>query len=199
MRKFNDYDTTKSYSSTPKLSAGAYPIKIQKVRLEEGQNGNSDRLVLKFDITEGEFKEFYRKNYEAQTSEDKKWKGTFQIYCPKDDGSEKDGWTKSRFKTIMEDIEASNSTFKWDWDENKLEGKVVGGVFGEINTIIDGKPITYVAMRQTVSIDNLKSGNYKIPAPLNKNGATGSAPAPVDYSSGGFMSVAPGSEEEIPF
>lgn len=198
MKRFNDYETTKSYSGLPKLPVGAYPIKIQKVRYEEGTNGNSDRIVLKFDITEGEFKDFFKKNYEAQTSEDKKWKGTFQIYCPKDDGSEKDGWTKSNFKTIMEDIEASNSTFKWDWDENKLEGKLVGGLFGEINTIIDGKPITYVAMRQTVSIDNLKSGNYKIPAPKNKNGATSSAPAPVS-SSDGFMSIPSGSEEEIPF
>lgn len=198
MKRFNDYETTKSFSNSPKLPAGAYPIKIQKVRYEEGQNGNSDRIVLKFDIAEGEFKDFYKKNYEAQTSEDKKWKGTFQIYCPKDDGSEKDGWTKSRFKTIMEDIEASNGTFKWDWDENKLEGKVVGGLFGEINTVIDGKPITYVAMRQTVSIDNLKSGNYKIPAPQNKNGATGSAPAPIS-SSDGFMKVADSQEEEIPF
>lgn len=196
MKRFNDYETTKSFRSLPKLPVGAYPIKIQKIRYEEGANGKSDRIVLKFDIIEGEFKDFFKQNYEAQTSEDKKWKGTFQIWCPIDDGSENDGRTKSRFVTIMEDIEASNSGFKWDWDENKLEGKLVGGVFGEINTIIDGKPITYVAMRQTVSIDNLKNGNFKIPTPYNKSGASGSAPA---STSSGFVNVPDGAKEEIPF
>lgn len=195
MKKFNDYESTKSFSSTPKLPVGAYPIKIQKVRYEEGQNGVSDRIVLKFDICEGEYKGFYENNYNTQTSEDKKWKGVFQIYCPKDDGSEKDGWTKSRFKTIMEDIEASNNGYAWNWNENTLEGKVVGGIFGEINTVIDGKNITYVAMRQTVSIPNLKNGNYKIPAPQNKGGATGS----VSAASNTFVNVPDGAREEIPF
>jgi hypothetical protein len=96
----------------------------------------------------------------------------------------------------MEDIEASNNGYSWNWDENSLEGKVVGGLFGEINTVIDGKPITYVSMRQTVSIDNLKNGKFKIPAPYNKNGASASAPA---TTSDGFMSIPSGSKEEIPF
>ena len=196
MKRFNDYETTKSYSGLPKLPVGAYPIKIQKIRYEEGANGKSDRIVLKFDIIEGEIKDLFKQNYEAQTSEDKKWKGTFQIWCPIDDGSENDGRTKSRFVTIMEDIEASNSGFKWDWDENKLEGKLVGGVFGEINTIIDGKPITYVAMRQTVSIENLRNGNFKIPVPYNKNGASGSAPA---STSNDFVNIPDNAKEEIPF
>lgn len=196
MKRFNDYETTRSFSNTPKLPVGAYPIKIQKVRYEEGTNGTSDRIVVKFDISEGEFKDFYKQNYESQTGEDKKWKGTFQIYCPLDDGSEKDGWTKSRFKTIMEDIEASNAGYAWNWDENSLEGKVVGGIFGEINTVIDGRPVTYVSMRQTVSIENLKNGNFKIPTPYNKSGASGSAPA---STSSGFVNVPDGEKEEIPF
>ena len=180
MKRFNDYETTRSFSNAPKLPVGAYPIKIQKVRYEEGTNGTSDRIVVKFDISDGEFKDFYKQNYESQTGEDKKWKGTFQIYCPLDDGSEKDGWTKSRFKTIMEDIEASNNGYAWNWDENSLEGRQV----------------TYVAMRQTVSIDNLKNGNFKIPTPYNKSGASGSAPA---STSNGFVNVPDGAKEEIPF
>ena len=59
MKRFNDYETTRSFSNAPKLPVGAYPIKIQKVRYEEGTNGTSDRIVVKFDISEGEFKDFY--------------------------------------------------------------------------------------------------------------------------------------------
>ena len=96
----------------------------------------------------------------------------------------------------MEDIEASNAGYAWNWDENSLEGKVVGGIFGEINTVIDGRPVTYVSMRQTVSIENLKNGNFKIPTPYNKSGASGSAPA---STSSGFVNVPDGAKEEIPF
>ena len=194
MKKFNDYETTQSYSNSEKLPVGGYVLKVANVRYEEGQNGNSDRIQLMFDIAEGEQKDFFRKQYDAQTSEDKKWKGTMSIYVPKDDGSEQDTWTKRRFKTIMEAFEASNSGYAWNWDENSLKGKLIGGVFGEIKTVIDGKDITYVGMRYTITADDARKGNFKIPDIQYKNGATANSGKNDD-----FMSVPKGSEEEIPF
>lgn len=75
MRKFNGYETTQSYSNQEKLPAGGYVLKISDVRYDEGQNGNSDRIVFRFDIDEGEYKGFFRKQYDSQVAEDKKWKG----------------------------------------------------------------------------------------------------------------------------
>lgn len=196
MKKFNDYETTQAYSNGgEKLPEGGYVLKIANVRYEEGQNGASDRLVLMFDVAEGEQKDFFRKQYESQTGEDKKWKGTTQIYIPKDDGSEQDNWTKRRFKTVMEHIEASNNGYKWNWDENTLKNKLIGGLFGEINTVISGKDITYVGFRFTESVENIRSGNYKVPTPYNKGGSTGTS-AKSDAS---FVNVTKGSAEEIPF
>ena len=89
MKKFNGYDETQAYRGFEKLPVGGYIVKIQNVRFMEGKNGNSDMITLAFDVTEGEYKDYFKKQFESQTTEDKKWKGTFTIYCPKDDGSEK--------------------------------------------------------------------------------------------------------------
>ena len=61
--------------------------------------------------------------FESNTSEDKKWKGKATIYCPKDDGSEKDEWTRKNFARWTNAFEDSNPGYKWDWDEKKLKGK----------------------------------------------------------------------------
>ena len=54
MKKWNGYEDTQAYSENEKLPAGGYVLKIQNVRLDEGKNGNSDVLVIAFDIAEGE-------------------------------------------------------------------------------------------------------------------------------------------------
>lgn len=199
IKRFSDYETTQAYSNSEKLPVGGYVIKIENVRFENGTNGGSDRIVLAFDIAEGEQKGFYRKNFDAQTGEDRKWKGTYIIYLPKDDGSEQDKWTKRRFKTIMEHIEDANPGYSWNWDENSLKGKLLGALFGEINTVIDGKQITYVALRFTEKIANIRNKQFKIPEPYNKNGATVKPAAVSTQSSDGFMEIPKGVEEEIPF
>ena len=76
MKQFNDYNETQSYSTSEKLPVGGYVLKIANVRYEEGQNGNSDRIVFMFDIEEGDYRGFFKKQFDAQTTEDKKWKGT---------------------------------------------------------------------------------------------------------------------------
>lgn len=197
MKKFKDYDETQSYTESAKLPVGGYVVKVQNVRFEEGTNGNSDRLILAVDVSDGEYKDFYKKQYESQTGEDKKWKGTFTIYCPKDDGSEKDNWTKRRFKTIMEHIEESNPGYSWNWDENTLKGKLFGAIVGEIHTIIDGKNIEYNAIRFTNTVENIKKGNFRLPDPQYKNGASAKEDKEVTGAEG-FMNV-DGTQEEIPF
>lgn len=194
MKKFNNYDETQTYSESAKLPVGGYVMKVQNVRFEEGTNGNSDRLILMIDVDEGECKDFYKDQYASQTGEDKKWKGVFTVYCPKDDGSERDNWTKRRFKTIIEHIEESNPGYSWNWDENTLKDKKFGGLVGEIHTVIDGKNIVYHAIRFTTTIENIKKGNFRIPEPCYKNGAS-----ETKKDNDGFMNVPDSADEEIPF
>ena len=197
MKKFNGYDEIQAYRSFEKLPVGGYVTKIQNVRFMEGKNGNSDMIILAFDIIEGEHKDYFKKQFESLTAEDKKWKGTFTIYYPKDDGSEKDEWTKRSFKTIMEDIETSNPGYAWNWDENTLKGKEIGIIFGEVNDIIDGKGVKYNKAKKTASVDSIRKGNFKIPDPQYRNGAKINSGAEATGSEE-FMSV-DGTQEEIPF
>lgn len=204
MKAFNDYKDIKGYSENGgnRLPAGGYVVKVENVRYEDGQNGNSDRLVLAFDIAEGDQKGFFKNQFENNTSEDKKWKGVTNIYLPKDDGSEQDGWTKRRFKSIIEAFEASNKGYSWDWDETKLKGKIVGGLFVDTFTVIEGREICYTSLdaKNIRSVEFIKNGNYEL-KPILKNGATGtvSVSNKPQTDADGFMNIPDNAPEEIPF
>lgn len=198
MKKFNNYDDAKKQaqsSGSMKLPAGAYVCKVMGVRYEEGTDGYSDKLILQFDISEGEQKDFFKKQYEANTNEDKKWKGSVRIYVPNDDGSEKDGWTKRTFAGWIDAIEKSNDGYSWGWDEKTLKNKILGIVFGETGTVIDGRNVVYTEARFGVSADKVRSGNAPTAKFKVKNGYS-TAPA---TSKDDFMSIPEGVEEEIPF
>jgi hypothetical protein len=199
MKQFNGYSDAKKQAQATggaKLPAGAYVCKVLGVRYEEGMNGNSDRLVLQFDITEGEQKDFYKEQYEANTSEDKKWKGVVRIYVPNDDGSEKDGWTKKSFAGWIDAIEKSNSGYSWNWDEQTLKNKEVGIVFGETGTVIDGKNIVYTEPRFGIEVEKVRSGKAPMAKFKSKNGYGTLKAAPNDDD---FMTIKDGVEEEVPF
>ena len=68
MKSFNGFeDAQKSarYTGGAKLPKGAYVAKIMNVRYEKGENNTSDRILVQFDIVEGEHKDFFKKAYEA--------------------------------------------------------------------------------------------------------------------------------------
>ena len=199
MKSFNDYDKAKKEaqaSAMTKFPAGAYVCKIKDVRYDTTDYG--DRIVLAFDIAEGEYKDFFQKQFEANTSEDKKWKGKTNIFVPKDDGSEKDAYTKKSFASWTDSFEKSNNGYKWDWDENKWKNKLVGIVFGETGTNIEGKDIVYTEARFAVAADVVRSGKAPSAKFKARDGYKGTASAskPADDE---FMTIPAGQAEELPF
>lgn len=201
MKQFNGYTEAKEsaqYTPGMKLPVGGYVCKIMAVRYTPGENGNSDMITLQFDIVEGEQKDFFKKQYEANTSEDKKWKGTARIYCPKDDGTEQDKWTKNSFARWTNSFEESNPGYIWDWDENKWKDKLVGITFGETGTVINGKEVTYIEARSAESVQNIREGKFYAQKFKAKNGWTGAKTSSA-ASNSDFVSVASNSPEEIPF
>lgn len=200
MKAFNDYASTQVYTNGGmQIPVGGYVAKVMNVKFTNGTNGNSDFITLQIDIVEGEQKDFFKKQYESNTSDDKKWKGTATIYCPKDDGTEQDGWTKRRFKTIMSQFEDSNTGFSWDWDETKLKGKLIGVIYGEINTVIDNKQVKYNGFRFFTDVQSIRNNGFVIPDPQFKNGAKAGATVNASSESNEFMKIPEGAEEEIPF
>ena len=202
MKAFNDYDEAKKEANrvaTAKLPVGAYVCKVKEVRYEESEWG--DKIILAFDITEGEYKGFFAKQFEENTNEDKKWKGTVRIYCPKDDGSDKDKITKRTFASWISAFEASNKGYSWDWNEKNLKNKTVGIVFGETGTVIEGREVTYTEARFGVDAQVVRDGKAPEAKFKAKNGYVGTGTSGSSSSSddGEFMKIPSDSKTDLPF
>lgn len=206
MKPFNGYDEAKKaaqYTPGEKLPVGAYVCKILGVKLEPGKpkqnNPNeigSDTLIVQYDIAEGDYKDFFRNQYNNNPSEDKKFKGRTVVYLPKDDGTEQDGWTKTAFARWTNSLEESNSGYTWDWDENKWKEKMIGLVFGETGTVIEGKEVTYTELRFPVSVEVVRSGKAPEAKFKAKNGY---GEQKGNDGAADFMSIPDDIKDELPF
>lgn len=192
MKKLSRYEEAKVYSEQERLPVGGYILKIMDVKYQE--NAWGDAIILSFDIEEGEQKGFFAENYKNQTQEDKKWKGTYRLRVPKDDGSEQDEWTMRRFKTVIRNVEESNPGFHWDWDEQKLKGKTVGALFNNKEYEVKGRHGFYTNCHSLVTAEKIRSGSFKIPEDTLLKKATGTRPG-----ADGFMNIPDGIDEELPF
>lgn len=164
MEKFKSYETAKAPTEAgERLPVGGYIVKIlsaEEIRYDDGGRA----LKISFDINEGEHKGFYQNNYKSQKEEDKKWKGVYTAYVPKEDGSEMDEWTANSFKGMTDAVEDSNTGYHWDWNEAGLKGKIVGAVFFNKEYAINGKQGFYTACHSFRSVKSIREGKFKIPA-----------------------------------
>ena len=114
-----------------------------------------------------------------------------RIYVPKDDGSEKDLWTKRKFKAIIQAIEDSNPGYHWDWNESGLKGKIVGCIFQWKEWAMNGKSGWFANPYNFIDVAKVRSGEFKLPddKPLPKD------QKPVDIN----ISAEDDSEEDLPF
>ena len=164
IRKFNDYEQTKSYSESARLPKGGYVMQIKEANIVQNRSGNGEHLVIFADIAEGDYNGYFLKDYQRQEGEDKKWRGKTFINIPTDDGSESDSWTKRRFKTFTEAVEDSNEGYHFDWDEKKFKGKFVGALFNEREwESPDGKIIKLTNWAGSCSVDKIRNGSYTLP------------------------------------
>lgn len=181
IRRPNNWNEVKEFSDRQKLPLGAYVCKAKRAAVQANEYG--EQLCILFDIVEGEFSGFFNDDYKNNNSENKKWKSVLRLFIPKDDGSEKDEWTKSTFKGMVTAFEKSNPGFKWNWDENSLAGKLVGVLFRNEEWEYDGKTGWAVRPFRAISVDSVRSEDFTLPKdkPLKKKNDYG-------YSAGGYGS-----------
>ncbi len=166
MQKPKDWENVKASGDFIPLPAGGYICKIMEAR-EVTYPGNGEpfnKLEVSIDITEGEFKGHYADDYRTQQQEDKKWRGILRLYLPKDDGSEKDGWTQSTLKAFIEAVEESNPGFHWEWDESKLKDKKLGVLFREEEWSFNDRTGWKTQPFKGISVERIKAGKFKVPA-----------------------------------
>lgn len=171
MKPINNFEKVQVFTEIEKLPVGGYIIGITGA--EEIEYSWGSVLEIKFDIAEGEFKNYYTNQYKNTQIENAKYKGTYRMNVPKDDGSDMDEWTTRIFKSNIVAIEESNNNFHWAWDEKQLVGKKVGAIFFEKEWEFDGKTGYFTTLHSLRSVQNIKDGKYKIPKPkMLKNKTT---------------------------
>ena len=160
MKAFNGLEIKKSVSASEPLPAGGYVAKILNAKVEEYSWG--EKLVISFDIAEGEYKDFFSKQYKENTREDKKWKGNFRLTVPQESNQYFDS-QKRTFGNAIWAIEESNPSFRWAWDENALKGKMVGVLFRNFEWAMEYRTGWSTECCTFVSVDDVRNGNYRQP------------------------------------
>lgn len=152
MKKIVGYDLVNEAGEISLLPPGPYVCKI----LDVIDYPDKEYLEVKFDIVEGQYKEYF-KTLEENTQ--KQLGRTFRSYKTK---------ALPFFKAFITAVEKSNKGYTWDWNEKTLINKFVVIVFGEEEYIDDSKPVwevkTSVKAQEFRSGEKYRAGEIKTPA-----------------------------------
>ena len=191
-------DMVKQPSSFEMLPKGAYIIKIIDVKTETNKDGKGQHLKIAFDIAEGEYKDFYKKQYDNNTNEDKKWAfdAVYRLNVPNDTTPE---WMAQQFFTFLANVEESNKNYTFNGDETKLKGNIVGGLFYIEQSEYNGNIYDHTRLRWTRPADDVRNKKYgKLPKDKLIDGAKKTAAPGGDSEK--FMDIPAGVEgDSIPF
>lgn len=191
MKAYQGYESKKSAPGREYLPAGNYVAKILKVEELSTTDGKMS-IMLSFDICEGENKDFFRRDYNSQDPSFgvPKWRGTFRLWEPTGDGTEKDGWTKRTFNNAIACAEESNPGYHWDWNEQGLKGKLIGVQYRDREWSYDGKTGWMTECGALCSVDDIRNGKAKLLKGKPLSNGAGAA------SAASFTQV---DDDELPF
>ncbi|MBQ3565930.1 MAG: hypothetical protein IJA12_02005 [Oscillospiraceae bacterium] len=194
-----------SFNSPERLPAGGYVLRVLDVK--EENNGYGDVVVLRFDITEGEFKGFFDNQYRNMPDEYKKWKGTYRLKIPFQNGNSEDDVKKynrsvSFFKSQIEAVNKSNNISidcSKEWDTAVLKNRLVGAVFGNKEWKIDGKTGWFTNCDHLVDAKDIRDGNFKIPKdkPLDSKASENTSQSDFSTDTSDFDEIE--TESPVPF
>lgn len=173
MKRIENYETVQASSGEfARPTAGGYICKIMDVEdvPMDANTGKGDYLRIEYDIASGDFAGYYKEQFDRWGGN---WNASFiRSYKEKALGM---------LKHFTNCIEASNAGYEWDWNEKGLIGKVVGLVLGEEeykNSL--GEIKTKLVVNQVKTVEEIKNGDFKIPA--IKKLATETTTQPTEFS-----------------
>lgn len=143
-----------------KLPAGGYEAKILKATVTPNRDG-SESLIIMLDITSGEYAGFFKRDFDTNPYENKRWRGVYRQRLPENDNSKSTAY----FKAMTEAVEKSNKGYKWDWNENSLKGKAVGMLVRDKEYDFDGKHGFAAEIFALTDVKTIREGNFKTPEP----------------------------------
>lgn len=163
IKKYNDFKAEKVGAPREILPAGGYVAKIMSAKVESFAWG--DVLVMAFDITEGDFANFFKRDFDNNPNEDKRWRGTLRMNIPNDSADQQNEWRKRAFNNLIACLEESNPGYHWDWDETKLKGKALGILVREREWEMNGNTGWTTEASGAASVDAIRGGKFRIPKP----------------------------------
>lgn len=183
---------------------GAYACQIMGVTMKNTQSGRS-YIELMLEITDGEYKGFFTKDYKAQPDNgNKKWRGCINLWIPQ---ANDENWKVEQFLRAIKAIDVSNgSTF--DGNEASLKGKVVCALMHKEEYLNkDNEVRSSQRFYKLISIQDMKDGRIgeikdKLLAPDKKQTAQPTAapvPAPLPDALSDFEDVDNIGGSELPF
>lgn len=185
--KYNKNNRKQHFEQLPK---GAYVCKI--LHLEEATSKKGNPMIkIYFDIAEGNYKDFYKKQYEANTNEDKVWSydATMYLNIPTE-GCQP--FITEQWDTFWANIEDSNNGYVFDGDEKKAEGKTFGGVFRlEQTEASNGNIYDHTRLAWTRVAQDIRDGKT---GTMPKDKLVG-----VEGSAEDFNNVPEGAPEDLPW
>ena len=133
------------------LPIGAYECVIREAKVYKNPTTEKESFRVQVDIASGEFKGYFQQRYDNNTRSDKTWDNNSTRYLAFQ------GDNVSYFKGFITGIENSNPGYKWDWDETKLTGKKICGVYQyEEYEKQDGTKCVKVRLNKFRSLDKMK-------------------------------------------
>lgn len=190
MIKVPAYNKNNRRQSFDQLPKGAYVCKIMHLEEATSKKGNP-MIKIYFDIAEGDNKDFYKKQYEADAREDKVWSydATYYLNIPTEGCLP---FITEQWDTFWANIEDSNNGFVFDGDEKKAEGKTFGGVFRIEQTEADnGNIYDHTRLAWTKVAQDIRDGKIG-KAPKDKLVGT-------EGSADDFMNVPETTAEDLPW
>ena len=192
------YDKSKRKQTFQQLPKGAYVVKIMNAKEVPNKSGNGSHIDIAFDICEGEYRNFYKKIFEGNTNEDKKWPNDaiFRLTVP-NDGSQQFIW--DNWNSFFADLEDSNSGFVFGGDVRTLKNKLIGGKFHNEQSESNGTVYDHIRMKWTCVADDVRNGRAgRLPNDKLITAASRGSAAPATDSDG-FMKVPDTDDDDIPF
>ena len=158
MKVIENYENVQASSGEfARPTAGGYICKIMDVEDVpfNKEKNKGDYLRIEYDIADGEFKDYYKQQFD-------KWGGNWNASFIR---SYKET-ALGMFKHFTNCLEKSNVGYEWDWNEKGIIGGLIGLVLGEEEYKNGNGDIrTKLVVTQIKTVEEIKNGDFKVPAP----------------------------------
>ena len=171
------------------LPVGGYVAKI--LNAEEISYSWGAVLLVSFDISEGQYKDFFANDYKGQDREDKKWRGTYRLRILTMTEASKTAGLKDHSTMPCTVSRTETLVITGTGTRTTLKGKTVGVLFRNKEWEKDSKTGWFTECCALACIGDIRDGNFKTPKdkPLKDK----------ETSSGGFAEIPSSPDSDLPF